>query len=129
MYDIQINKLKFIIDNWFLARDNPKEMARVFKTEFENMCPQQSRHVSLYFDISSGLCGNCQLDFLDLDLLEDMFGSFSEYSDNYSYLYPLKDFENYEEMKNYTETPERLELAKHCLEYLTKINENGFKND
>lgn len=110
MFEIQINKLMFIIENWSLARDNPKEMARVFKLKFDDSD----------FDISSGLCDNCDLNLLDLPLIEDLFYSFNE-SVFTCPIFPLRNFENYLEMENYTETPERLELAKHCLEYLTSL--------
>lgn len=47
-----------------------------------------------------------------------MFNTFSKTSGSISN--PLDKFENYYEMINFTDTPERLDLAKHCLDFIEK---------
>lgn len=72
--------------------------------------------------LNHGLCTNASLAKIRSDVKRDMFKTFSKFSGNYTY--PLFIYENYVEyceMDIFTNTPERLELAKHCLKYLKNI--------
>lgn len=108
MFDIQISKLRFVIENWELVKSNSNYANKNYTEIFgENL------------SISSGLCINCDLITLEYDLWEEMFKTFPKFSGYL--LYPLSYFENITHITNYTETPERLELAIHCLKYLEDL--------
>lgn len=115
-YQDQINKLKWVIDNWEFAKySNDFDLKRKFINDLNVIgCDTQ-------FSIEVGLCDNCQLNDIDDINLYDMFESFPKYSGDT--VFPLEEFERYSEMKNYTETPERLELARHCLKFLEETDE------
>jgi hypothetical protein len=114
MYDIQIRKLEFIIENWGLIKVDKNLSYYSYIQEFGG---------GIYFN--TGLCENCNLYDLDIALRLKMFESFPKYS-GYKSL-PLKNFENHSTMRDFTHTPERLELAIHCLEYLKGL-QNESKN-
>ena len=110
----QIDKLNFIVEYWNEFKTNPEQTEQLFKNTFKTTC----------FDITTGLCSN----IFTGDLLEDyrenrelcsnMFKSFPKFSGRFHF--PLDDFEVYEELINFTQTPERLELAQHCIKFLTE---------
>ena len=104
-YTSSIKRLKWIIKNWGLLKTDPAVASDKFKVKFQ----------TTLFCVSDGLCSNAHL---PSSLKKDMFETFPKYSGHITY--PLSDFENYATFKNFTETPQRLELAKHCLKYLKK---------
>lgn len=117
MFEFQISTLRWIIENWEIIKDQPIKAGLDYYNRFNES-----------LEITCGLCWNCDLSTrLIRDCYTDMMVSFPKFSGRINY--PLKDFEVYYKKVNFADCPERLELAKHCLEYLTKINENGFKND
>lgn len=83
------------------------------------------------WDLHLGLCDNCKLSIYDFsmelenesisdasDIKEAMWKHWSGYSG--CFLYPLTDYERYFcNGDDFTKTPERLDLAKSCLEFLT----------
>ena len=113
-FKLQIKKLKFIVKHWEDFKTKPKKTEQLFKDTFK----------CVFFSIDAGLCDNVSLSTLVEDefkndlLKEEIFKSFPKYSGNE--VFPLSSFEKYSSMKNFTETPERLELARHCIEFLKK---------
>lgn len=80
------------------------------------------------FDVDMGLCTNVLYAHLDIEYKEAMFEAWEGYSG--AIYYPVGGEEEYElgegssEVQNYAENlycnPNRMELAKHCLAYMTK---------
>ena len=114
LFKPQIKRLKFIIKHWEDFKFKPEKTAKLFRDTFKGDC----------ISIENGLCDNAFLNDLlieedkNKELIKEMFEAFPKYSG--SLFYPLGNFENYSEMENFTETPERLELAKHCVKFLKK---------
>lgn len=106
-YKTQIKRLKWIIKNWDLIKNDPIKAKNKFLIKFIEK-----------LNINEGLCSYCELFNLNSKLKHKMFKSFPKFSG--SYVFPLSDFEDYYKISNLTDTPERLELAKHCLKFLKK---------
>lgn len=104
--EIIIRKLSWIIDNWNIISTRDKEELEIdFFYSFNDL-----------FYIHSGLCINADLAFLPSKVKWVMFNTFSKTCGDVSY--PLSNFEDYDQIRNFTETPQRLELAKHCLDFI-----------
>lgn len=102
-----IDKLNWIINNW---EEIQKSLCvEDLLADFQNRFGQS-------LQIDAGLCVNADLSVLSTSLKLVMFNTFSKTCG--SIAYPLDEFENYIHMRNFTETPERLELAKHCIEFI-----------
>lgn len=95
MYDVQIEKLEFLIENW--------DEIKLLKDSTDN------------FQIYHGICYNCYLNPLPISLKVEMFKLFPKFSGNLRY--PLGE-EEYFNLRNFADNPDRLLLAKHCLSYL-----------
>lgn len=107
MYQEQIDKLQFIITNWKLIQSKPSLAEKRFYETF-----------NCKMDIVTGLCPNCGLDFLDIDIIEPIFKSFSKFSgDSY---FPLGEKE-YNMFNNFADNPDRLELAIHTINKLKEL--------
>ena len=111
MYQEQIKKLDWVIENWDLIFNKPKKARRLF----EEFCNDP-------LIVDTGLCFNCDLCFLNKNIRNLMFSSFHNFSGDFDY--PLGE-EEFSLFMNFAETTERLELAKHCLKFLMeKQNES-----
>lgn len=108
-YNLQIEKLSWVINNW----DSIKEDASLAIENFERVFDSK-------LSVVNGLCDNCNLWEVAFLHRSDMFRSFPKTSGGL--MYPLEQFETYGKFSNFTETPERLELAVHCLEFLMELN-------
>lgn len=109
--EIIVSKLNWTINNWDLIKYSPN----VAKDNFYTFCIE-SGFYNNHFDIRDGLCLNCGFLILDEDINNKMFSTYPNFSGDYDY--PLSNFENYFHITNFANTPERLELAKHCLDFL-----------
>lgn len=109
MYQEQIDKLKWVVEYWELAKDNSFEASRIFYAKFKTS-----------LTIYGGLCENC-LKGIPVSTKARMFRNFVSFSG--SIVLPLDHVENFYKMRNYTETPLRLELAKHCIKYLEDLQQ------
>ena len=112
-----IKDLQYVLDNWNVWVD-AKNFARI-----EGVPTTRG-----IFDVDSGLCTNVLDAHLDIEYKEAMFEAWEGYSG--AIYYPVGGEEEYElgegssEVQNYAENlycnPNRMELAKHCLAYMTK---------
>lgn len=115
LYDEQTKRLKWIIKNWSLIKNSPTEAENNFKKKFK-----------VRLALKRGLCNHCELYKLDSNLRRNMFQAFPKFSGSFGF--PLSNFEDYYKISNFTNTPERLGLAKHCLKYLrAKRKEQQYK--
>lgn len=109
MYQEQISKLQFIITNWKLIQSKPSLAKKKFYETF-----------NCIMDFGSGLCPNCSLDFLDIDIIEPIFISFPKFCG--STAFPLGEME-YSIFNNFSENPDRLELAIHTMNKLKELQD------
>jgi hypothetical protein len=107
-YAEQIDMLSWIIKNWDLINQEPK----IAKEDYYNT-------FGYNLSIKHGLCANAKFNGIPIYVRKEMFRTYKKWSGNY--VYPLSDFENYFHLSNFTNTPERLELAKHCSKYLKNL--------
>ena len=104
-----IKDLQYVLDNWDVWVYS-KDFARIEDVP-------TTRGV---FDVDDGLCNNVLDVHLDVEYKYDMFEAWEGYSG--STCYPVGGEEEYEESysANLYCNPSRMELAKHCLAYMTK---------
>ena len=111
LYNEQIKRLKWVIKNWGLFKNKPDQAVEEYNKKFPEV------PVTLRFGLCTNFLDNHNfVNPLSNKLREKMFKAFPKYSGDEAY--PLADFECYHSNTNFTQTPERLELAKHCLKYL-----------
>ena len=111
-----IKDLQYVLDNWDVW---------VESEDYASITVPNTRRV---FDVDMGLCTNVLDAHLDIEYKEAMFEAWEGYSG--AIYYPVGGEEEYElgdgssEVQNYAENlycnPNRMELAKHCLAYMTK---------
>lgn len=110
-----IKDLQYVLDNWDVW---------VESKDYERISVPTTRGV---FDVGMGLCHNVLDEHLDAEYKEAMFEAWEGYSG--AIYYPVGGADEYEEgegsmeVQNYSENlycnPSRMELAKHCLAYMT----------
>ena len=101
-----IKDLQYVLDNWDVW---------VESRDFARITVPTTRGV---FDVDSGLCNNVLDVHLGLQYKYAMFEAWGAYSGTY----PVDGEEEYEKINiaNLYCNPKRMELAKHCLAYMTK---------
>lgn len=109
MYQEQINKLQFIITNWEMIQNEPSLVGKRFHETF-----------NCGMDILIGLCPNCRLDILDIDIIEPIFKSYPKFSGDINF--PLGELE-YDTFNNFSDNPDRLELAIHTMNKLKELQD------
>lgn len=104
-----IKDLQYVLDNWAVWSYS-KDFARIEDVP-------TTRGV---FYVAMGLCPNVLNAHLDTEYKADMFEAWEGHSG--STCYPVGGEEEYEEINsaNLYRSGERMELAKHCLAYMTK---------
>ena len=103
-----IKDLQYVLDNWAVW---------VESVDNDRIDVPTTRGI---FDVDMGLCPNVLDVHLDVRYKNVMFEAWEGYSG--STCYPVDGEEEYEEINscNLYCNPNRMELAKHCLAYMTK---------
>lgn len=104
-----IKDLQYVLDNWAVWVES-KDCERI-----EDVPTTRG-----IFDVDMGLCPNVLDVHLDAEYKYAMFEAWGDYSG--SPCYPVDGEEEYEEINsaNLYHSDKRMELAKHCLAYMTK---------
>lgn len=95
-YDLQIQRLYWLISNWELIKENPFEAKQAFSQFFMGR--------KLFVD--SGLCYNCDLYRVDKADYIRMMQTFPKFSGSTNY--PLGDYEDFHMLFNSTSTQKDL---------------------
>ena len=111
-FQTQIDKLNFIVEHWNEFRINPEQTVQLFKDTFKT----EQFNIEDCLSLNVGFRSLLKCKDKSEELEEEMIASFPKYSGYFPM--PLGDHECTPDITNFANTPERLELAQHCIEFL-----------
>ena len=82
MYTLQIELLKFWIDNWDKIKDDASKYTCI---KISDLSVEAKEYLEMHSNLRSGLCTNANLDDLEYEIIQDMFRSWRHYSGSTSY--------------------------------------------